>query len=182
MRAPAPDGRDLPGVRLRALPAPTAQSDQRGLTEAAAGMRDEGRENDFAEEVGAGGEECGDGPAGENQTNQMNMDPSQFTGTPNVRQGAPYEDRWVAKSIISIPVLNFLWGSPWDMLALASAHALRPSHIRVVEHGTQMDSQLWRVTVYLKRGRIDRIEQEVEVGLPPGVYNGYELRRITPGL
>ena len=62
--------------------------------------------------------------------------------------------------------------------ALAYAHALRPSHIRVIRagQGVQLDAQVWRVTVFLdRRGRVARVEQEVEVGLPRQCAHGAAL-------
>ncbi len=80
-------------------------------------------------------------------------------------------------SFTCIEVLPFLRGKPWDWIALAYVHALRPSTIRVTDGGLKANARLWRVTVYLKEGTrlIDSIEQEVEVGLPEGISNGHGL-------
>lgn len=88
----------------------------------------------------------------------------------------PYE-AFGRTSALSIEVLSFLNGRPWDWVALAYVHALRPSSIRVTEGGVTCDSRRWRVTVYLKEGTrlINRITQEVEVGLPEGVAHGSAL-------
>lgn len=69
-----------------------------------------------------------------------------------------------------IEVLPQLKGLPWNNLILAYLHAVRPSNIRVSRHGEICcDGQPWRVTVYLTLGsRIERIEQEVEVGYSSG--------------
>lgn len=90
------------------------------------------------------------------------------------RQGAPYQQ---PEAICwgDIKVLEFLKGRPWDDLALGFVHALRPSHIRVVDHNRciQCDAQTWRVTVYLdEAGLIDDIEQEVELGATDKCRNG----------
>lgn len=105
------------------------------------------------------------------------LKPEDYTGSPNGRQGRKYEppDR---RGYTVINVLNFLKGRPWDDVALAYVHALRPSHIRVVIDGTQLDSQPWRVTVYLDDNKIRAIHQEVEVGLPDGCKNGGGLNEL----
>lgn len=81
----------------------------------------------------------------------------------------------------SLKVLEFLVGHPWDDIALAYVHALRPGAIRVVRDEETMDSWPWRVTVYVSTENgvdvIEGIRQEVEVWLPDGVENGYELGR-----
>lgn len=80
----------------------------------------------------------------------------------------------------AIRVLEFLNGQPWNEIALAYIHSLRPRRVRVIEHGkgAKADFQTWRVTVWLKPGNklIDCIQQEVVVGLPEGVENGSHLR------
>lgn len=77
---------------------------------------------------------------------------------------------------LSIEVLRFLWGKPWDEVALAYVHALRPTQIRVTDGGIKLNSRCWRVTVYVgKKDTILKIEQEVEVGLPDGVAHGSAL-------
>ena len=77
----------------------------------------------------------------------------------------------------SILVLPFLNGQPWDDLARAYVHALRPSRVRVSESWITCDAMLWRVTVMLKNGVVAYIEQEVEVDLSSGEWqNGHELR------
>jgi hypothetical protein len=79
---------------------------------------------------------------------------------------------------VTIQPLVFLHGRKWDEIALGYIHALRPSHLRVVEGGVQCDSQMWRVTVFLENDgeTIREIEQEVSVGLPEGIQDGYEMR------
>lgn len=65
-------------------------------------------------------------------------------------------------------VLPQLVGRPWDQFAINMIHSLRPSGLRVsrYHHGTTLDGQSWRVTVYLEEDdrTIRRVEQEVEVG------------------
>ncbi len=63
----------------------------------------------------------------------------------------------------NIPVLDGLYGKPWDDLALAFVSTLRPSFIRVTTGDIKTDSRLWRVTVWLEPdGRtIQSIDQEV---------------------
>ena len=77
-------------------------------------------------------------------------------------------------------VLRFLQGRPWDEIALAWVHALRPSMIRVVRGEETLDAVCWRVSVYLGAGGlIQSVRQEVEVGLPEGVEDGHDLRVKT---
>lgn len=79
-------------------------------------------------------------------------------------------------SCSSINVLEFLWGQPWNNLALNYVRSLRPSIVRVVKDGCCCDAKTWRVTVWLKDDdvTIKSIEQEVEVGVH-GSTNGHEL-------
>lgn len=107
---------------------------------------------------------------------------SEETATPN--EADQYRDgkngcfnykaptRW---SYTSIPVLQELWGRPWDDRALDFVHALRPSGIRISGGAIQNNAQNWRVTVYVKADgkTIDRISQEVEVGTR-SFENGHE--------
>ena len=74
-----------------------------------------------------------------------------------------------------IPVLQVLWGQPWNNLALNYIHALRPSALRVAINGITCDSQPWRVTVWLEKdGRtIKSIEQEVELATR-GALDGHD--------
>ena len=77
-----------------------------------------------------------------------------------------------------IPVLQFLNGEPWDEVALAYVHALRPSRIRVNNTGTwKLDAMAWRVSVHLDADdrTIRKMTQEVKVGLPEDIANGHEL-------
>lgn len=84
----------------------------------------------------------------------------------------PY-DRPQRYSWISIPVLPFLIGRPWDEHALAFVHALRPSYIRVTTGEETCDVRVWRVTITVDDSEIiQKIEQEVEVGLPVDWENG----------
>jgi len=75
----------------------------------------------------------------------------------------------------SIEVLPFLVGRPWDTIALAYVHALRPSTIRVSNGMLKANARPWRVTVLTEGNVITEITQEVEVGLPDGVANGWDL-------
>jgi hypothetical protein len=76
----------------------------------------------------------------------------------------------------SVEVLPFLKGRKWDSVALGYVHSLRPSGIRVVGDGwCTSDAITWRVTVHVDGDTIKNIEQEVEVGLPPGVVHGAAL-------
>jgi hypothetical protein len=63
-----------------------------------------------------------------------------------------------------IPVLQFLWGRPWNNMALNYVTGLRPSMVRVTLGEVTCDSYTWRVTVYLEEDMrtIKKIEQEVQ--------------------
>jgi len=54
----------------------------------------------------------------------------------------------------SIKVLQFLYGLPWNNLALNYVHSLRPSCIRVTEDCVTCDAYNWRVTVYINNLKI----------------------------
>lgn len=72
-------------------------------------------------------------------------------------------------------MLQFLWGHPWDTLAENFVHALQPSCVRVSDGEIKTDSMPQRVTVYVREGKILRIEQECEIGLAGGFTNGHDL-------
>lgn len=92
------------------------------------------------------------------------------------KQGKEYKPESECFGWASIKVLNFLVGRPWDAVALAFVHALRPSYVRVIECAETLDSMTWRVTVRLNENKtIREIEQEVEVWLPDGVVHGHAL-------
>ena len=67
-------------------------------------------------------------------------------------------------SFISIDVLEFLWGQPWNNLALRYVSALRPSCLRVTKDFATADAHSWRVTVWLEEDdrTIRKIHQEVK--------------------
>lgn len=105
------------------------------------------------------------------------LTPDDYRGKPlNSRQGRPFVP-YDANGYTSINVLPFLNGRPWDEIALAYVHALRPSQLRVVQEGIQLDAEAWRVTVWLNPDArtIKSIEQEVQVGLPDGIDHGHAL-------
>jgi len=78
---------------------------------------------------------------------------------------------------ISIDMLEFLWGLPWNNLARSYVSALRPSNIRVTTGTIKLDAMPWRVTVFLEDDRrtICKIRQEVQVSLR-GAWDGSDLR------
>lgn len=79
----------------------------------------------------------------------------------------------------TIRVLPDLTGKPWCPITEAFVSALRPSRVEVIHHDAvvKSDARTWRVRVHLdERGRIDCIEQEVEVTLPDGVEHGHDLQ------
>ena len=56
-------------------------------------------------------------------------------------------------------------------------HWIKPSTIRYVERDEceTTDAQIGRVTVRHVKGKIVRIEQEIQVALPEGINNGHEF-------
>lgn len=92
------------------------------------------------------------------------------------KQGHKYKPESEHFGWTSIKVLPFLTGRPWDVVALAFVHALRPSYIRVIEGAETLDAMTWRITVRLNNNKtIREIEQEVEVWLPDGVVHSHAL-------
>jgi hypothetical protein len=78
---------------------------------------------------------------------------------------------------LCLPVLHFLWGQPWNGLAKCFVHSLRPSAVRIAHDEVKTDSQPWRVTVWLDGyGKVDRVEQECEVGLLARHQHGLALK------
>jgi len=77
-----------------------------------------------------------------------------------------------------IPVLEFLWGLPWNNLARNYVTALRPSRIRVTTGRITLDAVRWRVTVYLEEDArtIQKISQEVKIS-SWGAWNGSDLAK-----
>lgn len=106
------------------------------------------------------------------------MKPSDYLGKPvNAVQGRTFIP-WDSIGFTVLRVLPNLTGRPWDDIALAYVHSLRPSSLRVIRstEGTQLDARDWRVTVYLSAdSTIKSIDQEVRVGLPDGVSHGAAL-------
>ncbi len=80
------------------------------------------------------------------------------------------------RAYLSVPVLPFLVGKPWDQNALNIVHALRPSYVRVTGGEIKCDARKWRVTVYLDRATrlLSSIWQEVEIGSQG--ESGYDVR------
>ena len=90
-----------------------------------------------------------------------------YLGRPDgVRQGRKFVP-WDCFGYATFGVLPHLIGKPWDDYALSCIHALRPTRVRVVDDGgTQMDAELWRVTVHINASTrlIECVMQEVVVG------------------
>ena len=81
---------------------------------------------------------------------------------------------------VSAEMLHFLKGRPWDEIALAYVHGLRPSFIRVTRGEWAMDARTWRVSVLVdEHNIIQRITQEIQVRLPDGVEHGHHLRALV---
>lgn len=112
------------------------------------------------------------------------MKASDYLGRPvSFRTGRAFEP-FPRRGFICLDVLPELTGKPWDDYALGAVHSLRPSWIRIipVSGGIQLDSQEWRVTVWLNEdGTIASMEQEVVVGLPDDCKHGGDLNdRLFP--
>lgn len=107
--------------------------------------------------------------------------PEAYVGHTDGCDGDKFEP-WGRRGFQDIQHLRFLTGRPWDDVALAWVHSLRPSRIRVLrwEDGQQLDSVGWRVTVTLdEHDRIMGISQEAEVGLFEGCAHGRALQVAT---
>jgi hypothetical protein len=76
-----------------------------------------------------------------------------------------------------VPQLQFLWGQPWNNLALNYVMGLRPSSIRVTTGVVTADAATWRVTVFLEKDMrtIKSIEQECSLG-SIGADCGWDLK------
>ncbi len=98
--------------------------------------------------------------------------------------GRHYENYSDKGGYMTLPVLPFLAGQPWDNLALNLVHSLRPSAVRVATYaeGVKCDGKCWRVTVHLQKDNktIGSIEQEVEVagGTGSEMYDEIKKRGI----
>ncbi len=92
---------------------------------------------------------------------------------------------------MTIPVLEFLNGTPWNDMTKSLVSALRPSSVQICRDSCNLMSINWRVTVWLwPDDRIKRIEQEVNYsvyGVPkcePNVfpefpYDSHDLYKLT---
>lgn len=76
----------------------------------------------------------------------------------------------------TLSVLEFLWGQPWNNLALNFVSTLRPSSLRVTSDGITLDCCNWRVTVWLEKDNktINRIEQSVSMS-GYGARNAHDI-------
>lgn len=88
-----------------------------------------------------------------------------------------------SSGFLSIPVLGFLTGMPWDDHAKNFLMALRPSCVRETWGEIKCDAVCWRVTVLLAGTKtaplVQKITQEVMVGLSKGDHqNGHELSKF----
>lgn len=93
--------------------------------------------------------------------------------------GVDYDSNIEEYGFTDIEVLQFLYGRPWDQIALNYVHALHPTRIRVVKYnqGVTMDACTGRVLIQLdENGLIKSIEQEVEVGCK-GFENAFEMEQ-----
>lgn len=98
------------------------------------------------------------------------------------RHGVNVPDRMTTRyGHLSWPVLPFLWGLPWDELALAWVLTLKPGQIRVTRGETTTDGALFtRVTVFVDRADvIERIEVEDRIPLLGGPECGNDVHRAT---
>ena len=105
------------------------------------------------------------------------LNPEDYKGQPiGICQGQPFQS-WPRMGFLSLDVLPFLVGRKWDTVSLAYVHSLRPSSLRVVTDGIQLDARPWRVTVWIDENDfIKKIQQEVKVGLPDECNSGSALK------
>jgi hypothetical protein len=83
-----------------------------------------------------------------------------------------------ARGYCQIDVLPQLWGRPLDEVAQGFIYAQRPSSVRVCYKDCLLDSERWRVTVWINfESVIQKITQEVEVELPEGFRHGSDMLR-----
>lgn len=90
----------------------------------------------------------------------------------------------------AIEALQFLYGCPWDDIAMAFVQALAPKTVRLVQDsaahlGPNPEPESGRVTVHLTEDcMIECIVWEVTVGLPHGIKDGFDLaqRTFLPGV
>jgi len=76
----------------------------------------------------------------------------------------------------TVPILEQMWGKPWNNLALSMVSGFRPSRIRVTTGVVTCDAMTDRITVWLEKdGRTIRsIDQEVACWAI-GVKSGQDL-------
>jgi len=76
-------------------------------------------------------------------------------------------------------VLEFLYGLPYNEITKAYISGVRPSSVRICDEDTPYlpDNWVaWRVTVYLKKNKITKINQEVNLDLSnSGVTSDHDL-------
>lgn len=78
---------------------------------------------------------------------------------------------------LSVPICEFLYGKPWDNVALAYVSGAKPSSIRVTTGMVHLDSRVGRVTVFVDdKNIITSIDQEQCVSVPETIVNGSALR------
>lgn len=110
-----------------------------------------------------------------------NYPKSCFTG-----HGAKYQDTFERMGWCSLPIFEFLWGKKkFDASVYYALSAFKPSSIRVLRFNEDLltaDSWLGRITVFLdKDDIINRIDYEVDVGLPRGIAHGNSLMMVLDG-
>jgi hypothetical protein len=81
-----------------------------------------------------------------------------------------------SQSYVSIIVLDFLNGKPFDDIAKAYISGLNPTSVRIIYDSEHLDARTGRVTVYLDDNDIiEKISQEITVHLPESVRHGGHL-------
>lgn len=77
---------------------------------------------------------------------------------------------------ISLPILGFLTGLPWNPVTEAYAVGLNPERIVVTGGEVTTDFVHGRITIYLNRqGMIQEATMELLAPLPDGIANSAEL-------
>lgn len=78
-----------------------------------------------------------------------------------------------------VEILEFLKGKPFDDKILAYIYGFRPSSVRISYGSIKLDAHTNRVTIWLdEKDTVRKIYQEIDVGLPDEIENGYALDQL----
>lgn len=89
-----------------------------------------------------------------------------------------FDDEFDCSSYISVPICQWLTGTPWNDEALAYVWAFNPTGIRVTTGGMKLDAWQGRITVFVDDvDIIQSIEKEVNIPLPGGFNYGADFTK-----